>query len=136
MRIPQYFSDWFRIDGIRDDLSPHDLERLHYALEKIGWRCYRRGRRESRQQPNITSKNSRSQRQATEFHYDRLNLPTGGWKTYRKKTITYAMRIPGPFVVRTREGELRCPDGYLAVDSEGWPYPISRDEFEKIYEEV
>jgi hypothetical protein len=53
---------------------------------------------------------------------------------WRKRTLTRAIRMIGPFTVETREGELRCPDGYLAIDSEGWPYPIARSEFEAIYE--
>jgi hypothetical protein len=57
-------------------------------------------------------------------------------KHYRKKVLTAAVRMPGPFTVVTREGTLACPDGYLAVDAHGWPYPIARDEFEAIYEQV
>lgn len=56
--------------------------------------------------------------------------------TYKKKVTTKAMRIDGPFAVKTREGELTCQDGYLAVDSEGYPYPIAKSEFEAIYEKV
>lgn len=55
---------------------------------------------------------------------------------WRKKLFTAAVRMEGPFSVETREGPLSCPDGYLAVDSQGWPYPIARDEFEAIYEPV
>lgn len=58
------------------------------------------------------------------------------WQVWRKKRLTQAIRIDGPFEVETREGTLSCPDGYLAVDSMGWPYPIAKDEFENIYEEV
>ena len=58
----------------------------------------------------------------------------GLWPRYRKTVTTAAQRIEGPFRVRTREGELCCEDGYLAIDSEGWPYPIAKDEFEAIYE--
>ena len=58
-------------------------------------------------------------------------------KKYRKKVITSALRVKkGRFKVATREGTLECPDGYLAIDSDGWPYPIAKEEFEKIYEEV
>ena len=58
------------------------------------------------------------------------------WKAYKKKRLTTAIRISGPFEVLTREGVLTCPDGYLALDSQDWPYPIAKDEFETIYEEV
>lgn len=55
---------------------------------------------------------------------------------YRKKVTTKAMRIEGPFAVKTREGELTCQDGYLAVDAHGYPYPIAKEEFDAIYEPV
>ena len=42
----------------------------------------------------------------------------------------------GPFACETREGTVICSDGYLAVDSVGYPYPIARTEFEIIYKEV
>lgn len=53
---------------------------------------------------------------------------------YRKKVITRAVQMDDPFTVKTKEGELTCSDGYLALDSEGWPYPISRGDFEAMYE--
>lgn len=62
-------------------------------------------------------------------------LHTDGWTLYRKKALTKAVRIEGPFVVQTSEGPLRCEDGYLAVDARGYPYPIAVDEFALIYEE-
>lgn len=52
---------------------------------------------------------------------------------YVKHAITKATRVYVPFVVETSEGELRCEDGYLAVDARGYPYPIAKDEFERIY---
>ena len=58
------------------------------------------------------------------------------WKRYRKRTETFAVRVEGSFEVKTREGTLSCPDGYLALDSQGWPYPIAKGEFETIYKEV
>lgn len=65
--------------------------------------------------------------------YSKDNLPQEGWKTYRKKRLTDAMRIEGPFEVETTEGVLVCKDGYLAIDSRGFPYPIDKEEFEQIY---
>lgn len=56
------------------------------------------------------------------------------WPTYRKKVLTHAIRITGPFVVLTSEGTMSCADGYLAVDARGYPYPIAAAEFELIYE--
>lgn len=75
----------------------------------------------------------------TNFTKDDLNravVPAECWREYRKTRTIFAARIQGPFTVETREGTLTCPDGYLAVDSEGWPYPIARSEFDAIYEEV
>lgn len=64
-------------------------------------------------------------------------LPKGQWwGTFRKKRLTSAMKINGPFEVETLEGTLSCPEGYLALDSKNNPYPIDKDEFESIYEEV
>lgn len=63
-------------------------------------------------------------------------LSLSGWGSYRKTRHTQATRISGPFTVETREGVLGCRDGYLAIDSGGWPYPIAKDEFERIYEKV
>lgn len=56
------------------------------------------------------------------------------WPQWRKTPLTSALRITGPFTVVTREGALTCPDGWLAVDSHGDPYPIADDEFRAIYE--
>ena len=53
--------------------------------------------------------------------------------TYQKRALMRATRIDGPFIVETSEGELRCEDGYLALDSRGFPYPIAKEEFEAIY---
>lgn len=59
-----------------------------------------------------------------------------GFRPHRKTTETWARREPGPFAVVTREGTMRCPDGWLAIDAHGNPYPIAADEFDRIYEEV
>ncbi len=56
-------------------------------------------------------------------------------KKYRKKVLTRAIRIVYPFTVETSEGNLHCQDGYLAIDARGYPYPIAKEEFEKIYVE-
>ena len=58
------------------------------------------------------------------------------WPRYRKRTLTAALRIDGPFVVDTDEGPLTCRDGWLALDARGFPYPIAADEFDLIYEPV
>ena len=59
-----------------------------------------------------------------------------GWKEYRKKVFTKAVKMEGPFVVTTSEGDLHCEDGYLAIDARGYPYPIATEEFNLIYEAI
>lgn len=61
-------------------------------------------------------------------------LEEAGFRRFRKTHVTWAKRMDEPFEVETREGALRCEDGWLAVDSLGHPYPIAADEFERIYE--
>ncbi len=53
--------------------------------------------------------------------------------TYQKRALTRAARIDGPFEVLTKEGWLRCEDGYLVLDANGWLYPIQKEVFEKTY---
>lgn len=62
------------------------------------------------------------------------HFEVGEWPEWKKKVTTRAIRVGGPFTVKTREGTLTCPDGYLAMDAHGWPYPIAANEFEAIYE--
>jgi len=66
--------------------------------------------------------------------FTRSELPEVGWREFRKVGTTRIVRINGPFVTVTREGPLHCPDGWLALDRGGWPYPIAADEHELIYE--
>ena len=56
------------------------------------------------------------------------------FRLHRKKVLTLAARIEGPFEVETSEGTLTCQDGYLCFDSRGYPYPVAADEFANIYE--
>jgi archaellum component FlaC len=58
------------------------------------------------------------------------NVPFG---RYQKTALVRVVRIEGPFAVKNREGTLHCADGYLALDSEGYPYPVGHEEFERIY---
>lgn len=66
--------------------------------------------------------------------YHRGEMPSGAFGEFRKVAFTKAIRIFGPFTVQTREGILSCEDGWLAIDANGWPYPIADDEFRLIYE--
>ncbi len=72
----------------------------------------------------------------TELKFSTDNIPDGDWKTYKKHALTKAIKIDGPFTVETSEGPLHCDDGYLAIDSRDYPYPIATEEFQKIYDEV
>ena len=65
---------------------------------------------------------------------DKITLRKLMFGLYDKRRTTPAVRIEGSFKVETREGTLSCPDGYLALDTEGYPYPIARKEFKKIYQ--
>lgn len=69
--------------------------------------------------------------------FDKENIGDySNWPTYRKKPLTHMKRMKEPFIVKTREGPLRCDDGFLAIDSKGNPYPIAADEQAAIYELV
>jgi hypothetical protein len=67
--------------------------------------------------------------------FTRESLPDEGkFSEYQKTQPTKAMRVKGPFQVATREGIVSCSDGWLAIDSDGWPYPIEAQEFARVYE--
>jgi hypothetical protein len=68
--------------------------------------------------------------------YTKETLPTGGWRSYRKLLPTQMKRIDGPFQVETKEGVVICSDGYLAIDADGYPYPIASEIMAKAYEPV
>jgi hypothetical protein len=62
------------------------------------------------------------------------NLPDGVFGEYRKTYTTPAVRMRGPFRCLTSEGNVApCDDGWLAIDSRGFPYPINAPEFERTY---
>lgn len=58
------------------------------------------------------------------------------FEEYQKKLVTRAVKVAGEFETVTLEGTLTCKDGYLALDTEGNPYPIDREIFEKTYVKV
>jgi hypothetical protein len=65
--------------------------------------------------------------------YTKNHLPSGTWFNAMKKTPTLMVRIEGPFQVETQEGVLDCQDGFIAIDSKGWPYPIAKEVKEETY---
>ena len=58
------------------------------------------------------------------------------WDFYQKKVKTPVIKIDGPFEVETSEGKLLCQDGYLYLDTRGYPYPVATDEFPLIFDPV
>jgi hypothetical protein len=72
--------------------------------------------------------------------YDKDNLPSVDWAEYRKIGITRMWGpLTGPFTVETREGEYKLPAGWLgfvALDAEGYPYPVVAAEHARSYERV
>lgn len=62
------------------------------------------------------------------------DLPRGEYRRYRKTFAPRAIRIEGTFHCATSEGNIAsCTDGWLAVDSRGFPYPINSAEFDTTY---
>ena len=65
------------------------------------------------------------------------SLPKAQLQRFRKIYITSAVKIVGTFHCKTSEGNIAsCTDGWLAVDSRGYPYPINSPEFETTYETI
>jgi hypothetical protein len=71
--------------------------------------------------------------------YDKDNLPPVGWAEYRKVGTTRMAPVSGPFTVATKEGEYKVPEGwhgYIALDADGDPYPVTADMHAQSYERV
>jgi len=71
--------------------------------------------------------------------YTKDNVPPRdweGWRRFRKTRATRMFQVKGPFMVETREGTLERRDGWLAVDPDGYPYPIDPAIHDVMYEEV
>lgn len=69
--------------------------------------------------------------------YTKEDLPVDGWAEYRKVGTTRMTPITGPCTVVTMEGPYELPDGwtgYLAVDTQGWPYPVDAAVHAESYE--
>lgn len=58
------------------------------------------------------------------------------WAMYQKRVPTKATKIDGQFAVVTSHGgdPVFCDDGWLAIDAEGYPYPIGAGEFRESYQ--
>lgn len=57
----------------------------------------------------------------------------GFLQPYQKVGSTEMMRIEGPFKCLTQGGEAYCEDGWVAFDSEGYPYPVATTVHEETY---
>lgn len=68
----------------------------------------------------------------------RDRLPSGArFERFRKTYEPLATRMSGPFECLTSEGNIAaCEDGWLAIDSQGFPYPIGAEEFAATYERM
>ena len=66
--------------------------------------------------------------------YTADDLPDGEFGLYSKTEPIEAIRLDGPFTTETREGVVTTTDGWLALDSDGFPYPIAAEEFDQVYE--
>lgn len=61
------------------------------------------------------------------------------WRAYRKVTATEMRAAEGPLEVATREGIYTLPEGwrgFIAVDPDGYPYPVELDAHRVTYEPV
>lgn len=58
------------------------------------------------------------------------------FKPHRKKAITQIARVEGQFTCMTSNGPVQCDNGYVAIDRDGYPYPISVKAFDEAYVEI
>lgn len=67
------------------------------------------------------------------FTRDTIPDATANWGEFVKQGTTKLLRMNGSFAVETQEGAMTCEDGFLAVDPEGYPYPIKASVVEASY---
>lgn len=63
----------------------------------------------------------------------------GPFHRYRKVALTRATPAKGPFICITLEGPIEVDsefDGFVAVDAQGFPYPIAAEVMRSTYEKV
>lgn len=61
--------------------------------------------------------------------------PVDTWPEYDKKVPTRMHRMDGPFSVMTSGGLVICQDGFIAIDADNHPYPVTATDHDKLYEE-
>lgn len=57
-----------------------------------------------------------------------------GWGFYRKVAVTSAAYVEGVFYVETQHGVVAAQDAWVAIDADGYPYPIAATVFEATME--
>lgn len=125
---------------IRADACGFDgLATKRRSVAKTSAACFRQRRVRFAQRaglPLIAKAGGRVARMSQTL-FTKDNLPAGDFGEYRKDYSTRAMRIEGTFHCLTSEGNVAsCSDGWLAVDSRGYPYPINAIEFDITYTRV
>lgn len=71
------------------------------------------------------------------YDRDHLPMPVGEMSLHRKTALTPMAPVTGPFICVTQEGEYPLPEGwvgFVAVDREGYPYPVSQAAYLSTYE--
>jgi hypothetical protein len=73
----------------------------------------------------------------TDMFVTKDSYPDVHFKEYAKIRTTWAVKIEGTFHCVTSEGNVAsCSDGWLAIDSHGFPYPVNTFEFETTYKPI
>ena len=66
--------------------------------------------------------------------YSKGDMPSKTLQPFRKAAVTWMVRMDGPFAVKTIDGNIAyCEDGWIAVDSMGYPYPVAADVHDTDY---
>lgn len=71
--------------------------------------------------------------------YTREELGELKFEEYRKIAVTDMAPVEGPFIVSTKEGAIQVPKGwkgYIALDTDGDPYPVELSVAEATYRKV
>lgn len=72
-----------------------------------------------------------------QYRKDNLPMPVEEMPLHRKTALTPMVPVEGPVSFVTQEGEYELPEGwkgYCAVDKEGYPYPVSDENYNSSYE--
>ena len=70
------------------------------------------------------------------FTHENIRRLLSEFEQYEKRTPVRAVKIEGEFSCDTVHGHRTSRTGYLAIDSEGFPYPIDKVVFNATYVKV